>query len=165
MRYLAILESMILTIDAFFLTVFLGVEPRFETARMLCEKDRVDMTGSLGVLCCTLPLSVGLFQLLGENNLDLEFGVRSFCFLKWTWISINRTRNVFVYAYFKLGRQRTYVFVTWTVNSPHAEVRIRTLNELQTFSYFFTFLAVFGHQFIDFKEQGIELMCLKIVVY
>lgn len=71
---LAILEFVVLKIGAFFRAVRYAVVTRYGNVRMRHMSDRMGAIGSLGSFCWTLILSVGLFSLMEEYDVDLVLG-------------------------------------------------------------------------------------------
>lgn len=72
---IAMLKLVLLTIGAFHQTVCHGVVPRYASARMRYNIDRLGMIGPLCLHCWKLTLSVGLFRLMEESDDDLIQGL------------------------------------------------------------------------------------------
>lgn len=66
--HLAMLECVILTIDAFFRTVCFGVVPRSDNARLRYKSDHIGEMPPFGLSCWTLALSVELYRLMKEHD-------------------------------------------------------------------------------------------------
>lgn len=73
--HLARSDFVVLTIGAFFPTAHFGVVPRCGNTRMRYENDRTGVTTSFGLRFWALALSVGLFRLMAEYDVDLVLGL------------------------------------------------------------------------------------------
>lgn len=67
---LTMLEFVLLTIGAFFETVCDAVVPRYARARMRYKGDPIDVNGLSGFGCWTLAVSVELFWMMEEFDVD-----------------------------------------------------------------------------------------------